>query len=48
MHFEYGLDEDLFQMMTEGLSSIEKIALEFVFEVNTFLLVISVFYFNLT
>ena len=48
IYFEYGLDADLFQMMSEFLSSREKIALKFVCEVNAFLLVVSVFSFNLS
>ena len=43
MYFGYGLDADLFQMMSEGLSSRENIVLGCVCEVNVFLLVMSVF-----
>ena len=34
--FEYGLDANLFLMMSEGLSSRENIVLEFVSAVNSF------------
>ena len=36
MYFEYGLNADLFWMMTGGLSSREQILLECVFAVNVF------------
>ena len=36
MYFEYGLDEDLFWTMSEGLSSREKIVLECVSAIDAF------------
>ena len=47
MYFEYGLDADLFWMMSEILLSRSNIVLECVSAVNYFLLVMSVFSFNL-